>query len=94
MIHNAILVMRYTLNIGHPSASREITLPAGTSLIAASNLPAGSRIVWWVDELPHHLAEDPFVESWHRNYGIGLEGDAVFLPNYKSEAPQPPATLD
>lgn len=75
-------MMSYTLRIGHPSASKEYTLPAGTTLIPASNLPAGSRIVWWVDKLPPLFPVDEFLDSWHRNYGIGLEGDAVFLPNY------------
>lgn len=91
---SAVLIVPYTLNIGHPSASKEVTIPAGTTLVPASNLPAGSRIVWWVDELPDSLAADDFLDSWHRNYGIGLEGDAVFLPNYRTACPAPPETLD
>lgn len=91
---SAILIQPYTLRIGHPSASKEFTIPAGTSLIPASNLPAGSRIVWWVDELPDSMASDEFLDSWHRNYGIGLEGDAVFLPNFTSPPAVSPDRLD
>lgn len=94
MIKNAILTQPYETTIGLIHTGKTITIPAGTKLIYASNLPARSHICWWVDELPAELAKDDMVDSWHRCYGIGLGRDAVFLPNYTSEAPQPPDRLD
>ena len=49
-------------------------------LVRATNLPADSETVWWVESLPSTLADNEQVESWHRNYGIGLGANAVFLP--------------
>ena len=79
---NAVLIVPYILHIGLPSNTKRYIIPAGTTLIPADNLPAGSRIAWWVDELPDSFPADEFLDSWHRNYGLGLEDDAVFLPNY------------
>jgi hypothetical protein len=78
---NAILVYPYKARIGYWSAQREIEIPSGTMLRRADNLPAGSDIYWWVESLPPELAENEEVESWHRCYGIGLGGDAAFLPD-------------
>jgi len=46
----------------------KVVIPAGTSLIPASNLEG--RDLYWVDELPAELEANPYLESWHRNYGI------------------------
>lgn len=54
-----------------------VKIPAGLRVIPASNLPADSTIKYWLDELTPEMEENPVIESYHRNYGIGLTADEV-----------------
>lgn len=52
--------------------NKEMKIPAGLSVVLATNLPAERPIKFWLSELtPEMEANDEF-ESWYRNYGIGL----------------------
>ena len=56
---------------------KKVTIPKGTPVVPASNLPADSSIKYWIDKLPSHLASNDEIDSHHRNYGFGVGGDEV-----------------
>ena len=52
-----------------------LTIPAGTKLKIASNLPDGTG--YWLPRLPKHEKKNADLRSWFRNYGILIYNDML-----------------
>jgi hypothetical protein len=55
--------------------NKKMTIPKGSKVIPASNLPAGSG--FWLKSIPKAYKDNPFAESWVRNYGIRIQEEEV-----------------
>ena len=56
---------------------KKVTIPKGTSVVPATNLPNDSSIKYWVHKLPPNLSNNDEIDSHHRNYGFGIGADEV-----------------
>jgi hypothetical protein len=78
----------YTLPHG-----RAVEIPAGLRVIPALNLPADSKIKFWLADMTAEMSSDAEIESHYRNYGFGFNDKEVELKSTflaRTATPAPP----
>lgn len=56
---------------------KKVKIPAGATLVKASNLPSDSKTKYWLKDLPKDLESNESAESYHRNIGFGFGDEDV-----------------
>lgn len=63
-------------------SNRRVTIPAGLPVVPADNLPADSRIKYWLADCPP--GADDEIESHYRNRGFGFHANEVDAPGLRA----------